>query len=136
MSSKSDTDFTPFRGGCLCGAIRYSVHEPPAYQLLCLCTDCQAVGGGFGTGSMVVPATSIRMEQGTLTTFIKPDRPNLKRQFCATCGTQVLATNMAPHNVYPCAEPQTWVAIAVADDDEWQRLCQAVEVFLQECYLS
>jgi crotonobetainyl-CoA:carnitine CoA-transferase CaiB-like acyl-CoA transferase len=34
---------------------------------------------------------------------------------------------MAPHNVYPCREPDTWVAIAVADDTEWQALCRALD---------
>lgn len=33
---------------------------------------------------------------------------------------------MAPHNVYACAGDQTWVTIAVADDAEWQRLCEAL----------
>jgi crotonobetainyl-CoA:carnitine CoA-transferase CaiB-like acyl-CoA transferase len=33
---------------------------------------------------------------------------------------------MAPHNVYPCNAPKSWVAIAVADDAEWQRLCEAL----------
>jgi crotonobetainyl-CoA:carnitine CoA-transferase CaiB-like acyl-CoA transferase len=33
---------------------------------------------------------------------------------------------MAPHNVYPCAGEGTWIAIAVADDAEWQRLCDAI----------
>lgn len=34
---------------------------------------------------------------------------------------------MAPHNVYPCKTPASWVAIAAADDREWQRLCQALD---------
>jgi crotonobetainyl-CoA:carnitine CoA-transferase CaiB-like acyl-CoA transferase len=33
---------------------------------------------------------------------------------------------MVPHNVYPCAAEETWVAIAVADDAEWLRLCDAL----------
>src|SRR6266702_3545652 len=33
---------------------------------------------------------------------------------------------MAPHNVYPCTGKGTWVTIAVADDTEWQRLCEAL----------
>jgi crotonobetainyl-CoA:carnitine CoA-transferase CaiB-like acyl-CoA transferase len=33
---------------------------------------------------------------------------------------------MAPHNVYPCREAETWVAIAVAHDTEWQSLCKAL----------
>jgi crotonobetainyl-CoA:carnitine CoA-transferase CaiB-like acyl-CoA transferase len=35
--------------------------------------------------------------------------------------------SMAPHNVYPCAGEGAWVSIAVADDAEWQRLCDAME---------
>ncbi len=33
---------------------------------------------------------------------------------------------MAPHNVYACTDQETWVAIAVVDDAEWQRLCEAL----------
>jgi len=29
---------------------------------------------------------------------------------------------MAPHNVYPCQEPDSWVAIAVANDEQWRSL--------------
>jgi crotonobetainyl-CoA:carnitine CoA-transferase CaiB-like acyl-CoA transferase len=35
--------------------------------------------------------------------------------------------SMAPHNVYACAGEGAWVAIAVADDAEWQRLCDAMD---------
>jgi crotonobetainyl-CoA:carnitine CoA-transferase CaiB-like acyl-CoA transferase len=31
----------------------------------------------------------------------------------------------APHGVYPSAGDDSWVAIAVMSDDEWQRLCKA-----------
>ncbi len=33
---------------------------------------------------------------------------------------------MSPHNVYPCAGEQAWVTIVVADDTEWQRLCEVL----------
>ena len=32
----------------------------------------------------------------------------------------------APHNNYPCAEPDRWVAIAVGSDVEWTAFCQAL----------
>jgi len=32
---------------------------------------------------------------------------------------------MAPHNCYLCQGEDKWVSIAVANDDEWQALCQA-----------
>lgn len=33
---------------------------------------------------------------------------------------------MAPHGVFPCAGEDKWVAITVASDEEWRRLCQAL----------
>jgi len=33
---------------------------------------------------------------------------------------------MAPHNCYRCAGEDNWVSIAVADDEEWKALCEAM----------
>lgn len=33
---------------------------------------------------------------------------------------------MAPHGVYPCTEPDTWVAVACADDAQWVALATAL----------
>ena len=32
------------------------------------------------------------------------------------------SSDAAPHNAYPCADPDTWCAISVFNDDEWSRL--------------
>ena len=34
--------------------------------------------------------------------------------------------HMAPHNVYPCAEPGGWISVAVGLEDEWRALCRVV----------
>jgi benzylsuccinate CoA-transferase BbsF subunit len=34
---------------------------------------------------------------------------------------------MAPHNTYPCAGEDKWIAIAVASQSEWESLCLAME---------
>lgn len=34
--------------------------------------------------------------------------------------------SMAPHNFYPCKGEDTWVSIAVANDDEWRAMCEAM----------
>ena len=34
-----------------------------------------------------------------------------------------LHRDMSPHGVYPCLEEDTWVAIAVASEEEWRGLC-------------
>ena len=33
---------------------------------------------------------------------------------------------MAPHNTYPCKGEDKWIAIAVANDDEWRALCKVM----------
>jgi benzylsuccinate CoA-transferase BbsF subunit len=35
-------------------------------------------------------------------------------------------SGMAPHNCYPCKGEDNWISIAVADDEEWTRLCGAM----------
>jgi crotonobetainyl-CoA:carnitine CoA-transferase CaiB-like acyl-CoA transferase len=41
---------------------------------------------------------------------------------------------MVPHGVFPCRGEDRWVAIAVADDAEWQRFCRTLnsESWLQD----
>jgi len=34
--------------------------------------------------------------------------------------------NMAPHGIFPCAGEDRWVAIAVSNDEEWQKFCRAI----------
>jgi benzylsuccinate CoA-transferase BbsF subunit len=34
---------------------------------------------------------------------------------------------MVPHNIYPCREPDSWVAIACRDDDDWARLVDVID---------
>jgi crotonobetainyl-CoA:carnitine CoA-transferase CaiB-like acyl-CoA transferase len=34
--------------------------------------------------------------------------------------------SMAPHGCYPCRGDDRWVVIAIADDAEWERFCQAL----------
>jgi benzylsuccinate CoA-transferase BbsF subunit len=36
------------------------------------------------------------------------------------------SSNAVPHNAYPCKGDDSWCAIAVFSDDEWNRFCQAI----------
>ena len=37
------------------------------------------------------------------------------------------AEDAAPHAIYPCAGEDRWIAIAVFSDEEWRRLCEALD---------
>jgi len=38
-----------------------------------------------------------------------------------------LRPGLCPHDLYPCQPAGLWVAVAVRDDDDWQRLCTAID---------
>ena len=42
------------KGGCLCGAVRFSISGEPVVQLFCYCTDCRQVSGTDGYAAYVV----------------------------------------------------------------------------------
>jgi hypothetical protein len=69
-------------GGCLCGAVRYSVRGQPLRTGLCHCADCRRTSGSaysmFG-----VWERSAYEGTGELATFEG-------RSFCPTCGCRVV----------------------------------------------
>lgn len=79
-------------GGCLCGKTSFSITHEADYKppvMICHCTDCQLLSGGFGTYNISFPLDALkwtgqapgRFEQagdsGTVNTKI----------FCTTCGS-------------------------------------------------
>jgi hypothetical protein len=48
-------------GGCLCGALRYTLSGLPLHAGLCYCTDCQRIGGSAFLPFMVYKASRIAL---------------------------------------------------------------------------
>jgi hypothetical protein len=75
-------------GGCLCGAVRYTVDRRHLSAVHCYCAMCRrAHGGGFSTH---VP---MRRDQFILTAgVLQPYASSTKggREYCPSCGTHVL----------------------------------------------
>ena len=72
-------------GGCLCGAVRYSVSGPPFAAEYCHCRMCQK-----SAGAMVVCWMDFLVEQltwvlGGPTEFKSSE--SVRRGFCAECGS-------------------------------------------------
>jgi hypothetical protein len=86
-------------GGCLCGAVRYSVSAEPMATRVCWCRDCQFLAAGSGTVNVVFPTDAVSIT-GPLRNFVKlADSGNrMHRQFCEKCGTPVTsAAESRPH---------------------------------------
>ena len=79
-------------GGCLCGAVRYTVTEPPLVTRACWCKLCQTLASGNATINLAVLANAIAVT-GELKDFssIADDGNTMHRTFCPTCGVHLFS---------------------------------------------
>ena len=81
----------PITGGCLCGAIRYSISAPVTGLRACHCTHCQKTSGTGASVNAVVLSKDFKLTQGTPKRFtVKADSGRtLFRHFCGDCGSPI-----------------------------------------------
>ena len=78
------------KGGCLCGAVRYTTTAEPVGSGVCHCRDCQRFTGSAFGALVYVPKETLTIE-GTLKTFTSlggSGKPML-RHFCPECGSTI-----------------------------------------------
>jgi hypothetical protein len=87
----AQTATTPRTGGCLCGAVRYTVSCEPLWVAVCHCRNCQKQAGSALSVVAGFPRSALAIE-GELTTF--EDRgtsgQTVYRRFCGRCGSPVV----------------------------------------------
>ena len=73
-------------GGCLCGAVRYSISGPLRDITICHCPMCRRASTGVGAYTACAPdAIAI---SGTKLRWYRSS-PIARRGFCAKCGSQL-----------------------------------------------
>ena len=89
---------TSYRGGCLCGAIRYEIAAEPMFAGQCQCLDCQRETGGGHASFMAFPAAALKLSGSPWFHESKADSGNtVRRGFCPTCGSPLIgATSGLP----------------------------------------
>jgi len=84
------------KGGCLCGAVRFTVQAPPVVVAHCHCEDCQRISGaGHSTGAMFANGSFI--SEGPLREFTltSENKNQVTKSFCPTCGSSLFGRNSA-----------------------------------------
>ena len=78
------------KGGCLCGAIRYTAEADPTTATVCHCRDCQKFTGSAFAALVRVPKEAVAVE-GSLKTFtsIGGSGNPILRHFCPECGSSI-----------------------------------------------
>lgn len=74
-------------GGCLCGAIRYTVKKPQTHIDVCHCSMCRKFSGGIGLG-MEAPMDGVLWE-GEDNIGLYQSSEWAERGFCKTCGSSL-----------------------------------------------
>lgn len=83
---------TALTGGCLCGAVRWELSQPPRYASYCHCTRCQKrTGNAYSANARSVPG-SFRIVAGEerVRRWRHPDGGWLKA-FCGECGSPLFS---------------------------------------------
>jgi hypothetical protein len=88
-------------GGCLCGAVRYELDRPLTAVTYCHCSMCRRWHGHVGAytavdreGFRITEARGLRWYASS---------PNVKRGFCAECGSSVLFDEASLSKIALCA---------------------------------
>lgn len=76
---------TQYRGGCVCGRVRYSVKGDPLRVGICHCTDCRRTSGSAFTFYAIWPLPVFSGE-GTTSSY-------KGRSFCPACGSRMFSLN-------------------------------------------
>ena len=83
----------PLTGGCLCGAVRFELIQPPESAGYCHCTHCQRRTGTASSANGLVPRAGFRLLSGE--EQVRSYRPptGVPKLFCATCGSALFSRN-------------------------------------------
>ena len=83
---------TVYRGGCLCGAVRYECTEAPVNERVCHCRRCQkAIGAAFN--ARILFRIDDLDVNGDVNWFASSDA--IDRGSCPTCGTTLFSRRNA-----------------------------------------
>jgi hypothetical protein len=78
------------KGGCYCGALRFTATGDALFKGQCHCRECQYISGGHPNVVMGMPEPGFTYTKGTPKGFKRKDLANaVTREFCAECGTHI-----------------------------------------------
>lgn len=75
------------QGGCHCGAVRYALSAAPQQSMVCHCQTCRRVSGAPVVAWLTVAPQALTIVTGEPARYASS--PNVERQFCSQCGTQL-----------------------------------------------
>ena len=104
----------PFRGGCLCRSVRYSLNARPLAVNACHCDDCKKLSGATNLLMVMAERATFVHESGDVDRYTKKADSGRDVDIlrCTNCGTRLWhEPQSAPNYVF--------VAVGTLDDSSW-----------------
>jgi hypothetical protein len=81
-------------GGCLCGAVRFELSEPPREAGYCHCTRCQRRTGAAASAQARIDGDTFSLVagEGTVKCWRHPEG-GFEKCFCPECGAHLFSRN-------------------------------------------
>lgn len=77
------------KGSCFCGQVQFEIDLPTLFCGHCHCSMCRRPHGASFVTWTAVPPTQFRITQGEGQLQTYDSSEHGRRQFCATCGSQM-----------------------------------------------
>jgi hypothetical protein len=129
---------TEYRGGCLCGALRWRARGGPLFAGLCFCADCRKASGSAFIPFLAFPAAALDFT-GAPRQHRSPSIRGSEavRNFCPACGGLVFGGEIGrdeSHTLYAGSldDPGLFrptLAIFVRDRPQWAPLPPGLTLF-------
>jgi hypothetical protein len=89
MTDSTESPDSPLTGSCGCGAVRFTLSEPPNAAAYCHCTRCQKRTGTATQASARVSPGSVTVTQGEEHLGAWSPPGGMSKVFCRECGTHL-----------------------------------------------
>lgn len=112
-----------WKGGCLCGAVRYGSDHDPVSAGICHCRRCQKWTGGPFFALVGFSIADLKFTRGAPKMFHEPHAIK-ERGFCGVCGSPIwdryliTLNDFRPEKGDPSGPDIVWVPIGTLDHPE------------------
>jgi len=116
----------PFKGGCLCGAIRYEVSR--IFDVIyCHCNQCRRSSGAPALLFAGVSGDAFRLTAGSLREYRTSESG--RSYFCGTCGSGLCGEYHAAN--HPFTKDGKYFSVRVGTFDEPDRIRPQIHQFIE-----
>jgi len=88
-----------YKGGCLCGAVRFFITGPIRNIVYCHCSRCRRAQGSAFAANGIVDAEDFEITKGAHNLTSYESMPGKTKHFCRVCGSPIISKNRADPTV-------------------------------------